>query len=202
MMNRVFTIATFYCLLIIGLIIPLSWLVGLIGLPVYSMLSPRGLMLMTQIFQTPIMSGAMIHAVFLLVAVGIIRESGLWRSVRNIMRSGGRGTQLQVLSLRIAGLTFMLMVGVVLMLCVPRDGVLRGVDGSLLHSPLSHIFIVILSSILIVSGVIYGLVCGRFRSIGDCLSALHKGIASYPSVLIFVPSATFLLYICYYVFIA
>lgn len=92
--------------------------------------------------------------------------------------------------LKWTGLTFLLFVIIIALGLIPENGVLRGDDNTILHSPLLKGFIAVLFIIAGTCGIVYGYVSGTFKKHEDVINGMnnsYKGLVSF-LVLVFFAS--------------
>lgn len=69
---------------------------------------------------------------------------------------------------------------------IPNEGIWRSSDNSVLKSPLFKHFVVILFLIATSTGITYGFITKTFKSSGDIIQSMHKGLQSIISFMIIV----------------
>ncbi|HKY32399.1 MAG TPA: AbgT family transporter [Candidatus Polarisedimenticolia bacterium] len=78
-----------------------------------------------------------------------------------------------------AGLTLLLLAGLLLWAVVPSDGVLRDPEtGDLLHSPFLSGIVTIIFVMFLLPGLVYGVVTGSIRSDGDLMAKMGAAMKS------------------------
>ncbi len=75
---------------------------------------------------------------------------------------------------------------VILIGIIPKDGLLRGADGSILQSPLLRGFIAFLFLIASTLGIVYGFTVGTFKKSADVIEGMNQSFKSLVSFLVLV----------------
>lgn len=87
--------------------------------------------------------------------------------------------------LRAAGLTLLILLGLILWLSVPADAVLRNPDtGSLMNSPLIRGIVPLIFLVSALCGLAYGIVAGTIRSDRDFIEAMEGTMATMAGYLV------------------
>ncbi len=87
--------------------------------------------------------------------------------------------------LKWSGYGALVILAVMLVLCVPKNGFFRNADGQLVpKSPLMSGLIIIIGICFLVLGVCYGRGCGTIKKATDVTAAMGKGIASVADLLV------------------
>ena len=84
--------------------------------------------------------------------------------------------------LRWAGITLLFFVGLIALGLIPNNGILRGSDNTILHSPVLKGFIAVLFIVAGTIGVVYGYVSGTFKKHSDVVAGMntsYKGMISF-----------------------
>lgn len=69
---------------------------------------------------------------------------------------------------------------------IPEDGILRGNDGTILHSPLLRGFIAVLFLVTTTLGAVYGYTVGTFKTQNDLVNGMNTSFKSLASFLVLV----------------
>ncbi len=88
------------------------------------------------------------------------------------------------------GVTFLIFVGLIALGLIPDNGILRGADNTILHSPVLKGFIAVLFLVAGTCGVVYGYISGAFKKHEDVITGMNtsfKGLISF-LVLVFFAS--------------
>jgi aminobenzoyl-glutamate transport protein len=89
--------------------------------------------------------------------------------------------------LRVAGLSVMVVVALLLWSLIPEDGVLRDPKtGSILHSPFLSGIVAILFVVALVPGIAYGWVTRSMRNDADVVKAMSKAMSTMGSYIVLV----------------
>lgn len=92
--------------------------------------------------------------------------------------------------LKWSGFVFLLFMVIIVLGLIPDNGVLRGDDNSILHSPILKGFIAVLFIVAATCGIVYGYVSGSFKKHQDVINGMNssfKGLVSF-LVLVFFAS--------------
>lgn len=81
---------------------------------------------------------------------------------------------------------FLLWIGIFLIGLLPENGILRGNDNSILHSPLLKGFIGVLFLVAGTLGIVYGYITGKFKSDSDVISGMVSSFKSLVGFLVLV----------------
>ena len=95
-------------------------------------------------------------------------------------------TALEKKGMKRAGLVIL---GWTVLFCVgliPENGILRGNDGSLLHSPVLKGFISLLFFTMATAGAVYGFTTGKYKKSGDVITGMNEGFKPLVSYLVLV----------------
>ncbi len=85
-----------------------------------------------------------------------------------------------------AGATLLVFLGLLAAGLVPRDGVLRGEGGALLESPVLEGVVAILLLLAGSTGLVYGIVTGKYRSDSDVMKGMSDSMKSLAGYLVLV----------------
>ena len=85
-----------------------------------------------------------------------------------------------------AGATLLVFLGLLAVGLVPRDGVLRGEGGALLESPVLEGVVAILLLLAGSTGLVYGIVTGKYRSDSDVMKGMSDSMKSLAGYLVLV----------------
>jgi len=95
-------------------------------------------------------------------------------------------TALEKKGLRNAGLVCLAWIVLLVAGLIPENGILRGLDGSLMGSPLLRGFIAILFMIGATAGMAYGFTVGKFKKAEDVIFSMNDNIKTLASYLVLV----------------
>lgn len=87
-------------------------------------------------------------------------------------------------ALRITGLTFLILIVLVLIGLVPENGILRGEGNGLLNSPLIKGVVAFIFIIGAVCGTVYGVVSGKFKNDGEVMKGMEKAMGNIAGYLV------------------
>ena len=161
-----------------AVLILLSWILSAMRVDgVRSLLSGEGVRWFFGNFTSMVASPWLACLVLMLVALGCIQKSGLFRRPHTSYRDR--------MALRITFVFLVLYVGVVLLLTAVPHAVLLSSTGSLFPSPFSRSIIPLLSFGIILVSVTFGLISGRFQTLSDVLDALSFGCRKGAPLFIF-----------------
>lgn len=134
-------------------------------------------------FASMISAPSLVWLLLLSMSFGCISRSGiLFRS----RRSGLSSYRLR-LAAWLAASSLFVFVAVYALLAFAPHAALRSVTGELFPSPFSASLVPALSFAMILSGMVYGVVSGSFRSISSAFDSLFAGISfSAPFVLLYI----------------
>lgn len=83
-------------------------------------------------------------------------------------------------------LALLLIAGLVMAGLVPENGLLRGADGSILHSPMLKGFISFLFIFAAILGIVYGFITGKFKSDADVVKGMVDSFKTLAGFLVLV----------------
>lgn len=86
--------------------------------------------------------------------------------------------------LKAVGIVSLVFIGLLLASLLPAEGLLRGVDGSILKSPFISSIVVIISLYAGLVGAVFGKVSGRFTSQSDVVVGMEASMAAMASYLV------------------
>ncbi len=95
-------------------------------------------------------------------------------------------TALERKGLRRAGLVILGWAIVFAIGLIPENGLLRGMDGTILHSPLLRGFIAVLFLVAASAGAVYGYTVGTFKTQNDLINGMNTSFKSLVSFLVLV----------------
>jgi aminobenzoyl-glutamate transport protein len=137
---------------------------------------------------------------FMIVSTFMISIVGTWitekiiapRYIDSTFENDGSNEQLEKLTktekkgLLYATLVFVAFAVLLLIGSIPENGVLRSVDGSLLHSPLLRGVVTLLFVIAGAMGIVYGLTTGRFKNDADIMNGMAESMKTLATYLVLV----------------
>jgi aminobenzoyl-glutamate transport protein len=137
---------------------------------------------------------------FMIVSTFMISIVGTWVTERiiaprfgNYTLAGTEGdlrleglTKAERKGLRNATITFLIFMILLLAGSIPENGILRDVDGSLLHSPLLKGVVTLLFVIAGTLGVVYGLTVGTFKNDADIMDGMADSMKMLATYLVLV----------------
>jgi aminobenzoyl-glutamate transport protein len=88
--------------------------------------------------------------------------------------------------LRITGLTFLFIVGLILLGLIPLTGYLRGEDGGLLSSPVIKGIVALIFLLGAICGTVYGFATGKFKKDADVMQGMQKAMVNMAGYLVLV----------------
>lgn len=95
-------------------------------------------------------------------------------------------SELERKGLRNTGIAALVWLTIILIGIIPENGLLRGEDGSILHSPLLRGFISFLFLIGATLGIVYGFTVGTFKKSSDVIEGMNQSFKSLVSFLVLV----------------
>jgi len=95
-------------------------------------------------------------------------------------------TALEKKGLRRAGYVCLAWIGLLLLGLLPENGILRGIDGSLITTPILRGFITILFVIAISAGAVYGFTVGTYKKAADVIGGMNDSIKTLAAYLVLV----------------
>jgi len=135
---------------------------------------------------------------FMFVSTFIIAFSGTWVTEKIVVPRLGeyKGdvpqekiehlTRLEKKGLLYAGLVSLLIFAILAMGLLPKGGILRGIDGSFLKSPLLTGFIAVLLFVASLPGITYGIVIKKYKNDIDVLRDMEINMRSLASYIVLV----------------
>lgn len=159
--------------LMIIAIVPFSWVVNLRGFPIKSMFTVESLRWWLQNWTANIESSPLFALLIFSAGLGVFANSGLWHSfIQMICRMpvalSRKRRQAMILTVAFT----VCYLAVVLFATFSRYEILLGITGTLARSPFWAGFPVLLAIGLGMSGVIYGLASGEYRSFYEIWKAM------------------------------
>ena len=135
----------------------------------------------------------MIVSTFLLTAIGVFVNDRIITPRLGVYRGAQKAdertaTDLERKGLRNAGIFTLVYIALLLVCLVPKNGLLRGENGSILESPFINGLVPILIVYFILVGVVYGKTVGTIKSSGDVPRLMADSLQSLTGyvVLVFV----------------
>ena len=135
----------------------------------------------------------MIVSTFLLTAVGVFVNDRIITPRLGVYRGAQKAdertaTDLERKGLRNAGIFTLVYIALLLVCLVPKNGLLRGENGSILESPFINGLVPILIVYFVLVGVVYGKTVGTIKSSGDVPRLMADSLQSLTGyvVLVFV----------------
>lgn len=165
-----------------------SWLLSaLVGESrVHGLLSGEGIRWFFAHFSEIIGGRPLVWLLFVAIAAGCARESGVGPALRHPRRLMLRERS----ALSVAAFFGLLYAALLLALTLPRRAVLAGVDGGLWPSPFAGSAVPAVAFGVCLFSVVYGVVAGRLPSLRAVVRSLHCGIAwAAPWLLLYVLAA-------------
>jgi len=95
-------------------------------------------------------------------------------------------TALEKKGLKRAGLVFLGWFALLAIGLIPENGILRGNDGSILHTPILKGFIAILFVIMASAGAVYGYTVGKFKKGADVITGMNDSFKTLVAFLVLV----------------
>ena len=158
---------------------------------VRSMLSGEGLRWFLGHFADMLATPQLVYILLLSMGYGTLRHSGI-RSALSPLRGGVRRllAYREQRALTITLLLLAVYVVVVLLLTAVPHALLLSATGRLWPSPFSASLVPLVAFGMVVAGVVYGVVAGRYVTLSDVCCALLKGLeAGTPWLLLYVLAA-------------
>ena len=161
-----------------SVLILISWILSAMRVEgVRSLLSGEGVRWFFGNFTSMVASPCLAWLILMLMALGCLQKSGLTGLPHTSYRDR--------MALRLTIVSFVLYVGVVLLLTVVPHAVLLSSTGSLFPSPFSRSIVPILSFGIILMSVSFGLMSGRFQTLSEVIDALSFGCRKGAPLFIF-----------------
>jgi aminobenzoyl-glutamate transport protein len=85
-----------------------------------------------------------------------------------------------------SGITFVVLLGLILAAIIPAQGILRGDDGSLMNSPLITGIVAMMFLVAGLVGLAYGIGCGKFKSDSDVIAGMTDAIKTLSMYIVLV----------------
>ena len=135
---------------------------------------------------------------FMAVSTFVIAFAGTWVTAKWVEPKLGKyagnvereeivqPTALEKKGLRRAALTILAWLALFAVALIPENGILRGDDGTILHSPLLKGFIAVLFLVAASSGAVYGYTVGTFKKQEDLIKGMDVSFKSLASFLVLV----------------
>lgn len=106
-------------------------------------------------------------------------EEGQQESLERLSRQEKKGLLYSTLTL--VFFTVLILIGL-----LPENGILRGDNGSILHSPVLHGVVTLLFLIAGSMGIVYGLTVGKFRNDADVMKGMAESMKSLATYIVLV----------------
>lgn len=87
-------------------------------------------------------------------------------------------------ALRAAGLTLLIMLALILVSLIPKNGILRGEGGGLLNSPLIKGVVAFIFIVGAFCGTVYGLVSGKFKNDSEVMRGMENAMGNIAGYLV------------------
>ena len=138
----------------------------------------------------------MIVSVFMLTVVGvlvnkyfIVPRLGKYdpsKADDSVIVESGELTEIQRKALRVTGIFSIIFIGLLVVLTVPANGILRGEDGSVLNGPLIKGLVSIIILFFILAGIVYGKVAGTLKSSAEIPAIMGKSLEGMTGYIVLV----------------
>lgn len=172
-------------LLLLAALVMFSWVANVYGLMlpdgnfVPSMLTGESVRWFVRHSIEHVSAAPLAQVLLVLLATGALRSSGLWSA----MWGYGGLAQRQRHALFVASVVFV--VGLVLVaIGLLPGGTLLSVTGYIVGGPFASGWLFVLSVVVVIPCVIYGLMCGQWHSGSEMSAGLASGIGAYASYFI------------------
>lgn len=123
------------------------------------------------------------NVMLVLIGLGILEKSGMVSVLWKLLHRHKPSLK-QQRALMAALLVFVLCVAVVVTGLIRPWGMLLGVTGTILHSPFADGLLFFISLTCCMVSMVYGSICGEFRSSNDIVMALSHSISDFASYLL------------------
>lgn len=182
MRNKIFTISALAICIVQMLVILVSWLItaAMPDAPMRSLLSSEGIRWFFGHFTENQLTPLLAWILFIGIAYGAMRKSGLLHAVRVMGKVDFR----QKFALRIVIFEVILFFGVMLLLTSVPHAILLSVTGNLFPSSFSQSLIPCLSFACVVFSISYGVISGSFHSLSDVFKSFTSQIPALAPLLI------------------
>lgn len=182
MRNKIFTISALAICIVQMLVILVSWLItaAMPDAPMRSLLSSEGTRWFFGHFTENQLTPLLAWILFIGIAYGAMRKSGLLHAVRVMGKVDFR----QKFALRIVIFEVILFFGVMLLLTSVPHAILLSVTGNLFPSSFSQSLIPCLSFACVVFSISYGVISGSFHSLSDVFKSFTSQIPALAPLLI------------------
>ena len=200
-MKKITKIFAIICVTLLAaqvLLVITSWVITAAqpNIEMRSLLMPEGIRWFIGNYAGCLASVIIVWIILLGAAVGIIRYSGFWQSIRDIMHLNVR----ERLAMRLVVVELIFFVAaIVLMTCSPH-ALLLSITGHISPSSFSTGLIPMIAFIACVTAASFGLASGRLHTITDVFVAMTRGIAGSAPLLLLYVFAAQLYYSIRYVF--
>lgn len=135
---------------------------------------------------------------FMVASTFVIAITGTWVTKRFVEPRLGKYTgdvpqeeikdlsQAEKKGLKWSGLVFLFFIILISIALIPENGILRGDDNSILHSPVLKGFISVLFIIAGTCGVVYGYISGKFKKHQDVIGGMNSSFKGLIAFLVLV----------------
>ena len=168
-------------------LIPVSWLIAAAwpDSMVRSLLSSEGIRWFFAHFTDNLLTPLLVWLLLFSMAVGALRESGLWQAVLRLLNISHDDKPLkfrQMLALRVVLLEILLYIIIMCLLTLVPHAVLLSVTGELFPSSFSASIVPTICFMLCLCSATYGYMAGELTSLKDIVRAMTVGIGQIGEV--------------------
>ncbi|MBQ3188900.1 MAG: AbgT family transporter [Bacteroidaceae bacterium] len=190
---------TYYLILLYVVVLvgmwPLSWLASVFGFlfdgvnHFESLISPEGVRWALRTAMRSLSSAPWAVSVLCVASLVLLHVSGLAKACYKLF-SGGALSPITRRALLMACVTLLLCLTVLFMGVSMPARMLLGVTPELLLSPLARGWLLLLFLVVLTVSVVYGTMCGVFRSSYDVVHGVCNGVVAFvPAFIAFVPAS-------------
>lgn len=196
---RLIAILTFTAMALLVALVLFSWIASITSmeLNVRSLLSADGLRWLFGSFTEGLCTTLLVWGLLLSVGLGAVRASGLHSAVLSVLRRQPLLYRARVALWTALGIAAVIFVVYGLMAFVPH-AVLLSITGELLNSPFSAGLLPVVSLVLVVASVVFGLQSGKLDTAEDVFLCLSYGpVAIAPLIPLYIAATTLWNSVCY-----
>lgn len=177
MRNRICGIIAMVLVCLQVLLIVASWIItsAMPDIPMRSLLSAGGIRWFFGNFTSNLDTTLFVDLILLVIAFGSMYSSGLADTIRNIVRRK-RLRYFESVAIWVVAIELIISIVVVILLTLVPHAILLSVTGHLFPSSFSHSIIPIISFILLICSLSFGIISSRFNNLEQVYESLVCGL--------------------------
>lgn len=178
--NKLLSIAALALFIMLMFVIVFSWIASSVNssLPIKSLISEEGVRGFMNGFTSSLANPILVCMIVVSVAWGALIYSGLYKAIGRIYK-GCSVTYRQKHALIIAGILLVISFVVIVLLAFIPHAILLGVSGELYPSALFSGLVPLLSFVVVIVSLAYGISCGKLYAIEQIFKSLYFGVTLF-----------------------